>query len=414
VKQGKRMMAFTGFGTMNKLNEEQWPMKDWSGNTNTKRAVGSALKQLALGVLFSVVCGFGWVSAQQTLPKFPVSPEQQKRVELMKFQGPQASLTILLIRLGGKPWDRVTEWVGKLLEQEGLKSIELGKTVFNPEDKTDMERLAVSLGEFIRKNPINTDYALYAEYNGKSFEGLVELRAVVVDKTGAVVWADRQTPQDEAFKRLKSAEPMTMSNLLVERLSPQFSLNAETAKAAKPGKMAAIMAERSGMPPESEMAPLAGRKKEMKKAMPKGTLAVFPVRVRIAGNAADAASAADLSKIIKDAGLCKAESVKQSLLLKASQADPNEMRVLWDLAREFRDYVRKNPTNADYVLYADYRFNPQHWEQGFVHFIVCDRKGEWVIVDLQNSHHPDYQNIKPTSREDCDKLLLKRLEGYLR
>jgi len=82
-----------------------------------------------------------------------------------------------------------------------------------------MERLAASLGAFVRTNPITTDYALYAEYNGDRQAGLNELRAVVVDKTGAIVWADRQTPQDEAFKRLESAEPMTMSVLLVERLS---------------------------------------------------------------------------------------------------------------------------------------------------------------------------------------------------
>jgi hypothetical protein len=84
------------------------------------------------------------------------------------------------------------------------------------------------------------------------------------------------------------------------------------------------------------------------------------------------------------------------------------------LAREFRDYAKKNPTDADYVLYADYVFNPQNWEQGFVHFVVCDRKGDWVIVDFQNSHQADYQSVKPTSRERCDQLLVQRLESYLR
>ena len=83
------------------------------------------------------------------------------------------------------------------------------------------------------------------------------------------------------------------------------------------------------------------------------------------------------------------------------------------MAREFRDYARKNPPEADYVLYADYVFNPQNWEQGYVHFVVCDRKGEWVIVDMQNSHQPDYEGIKPTSRADCDKLLVKRLAELL-
>ena len=49
-----------------------------------------------------------------------------------------------------------------------------------------------------------------------------------------------------------------------------------------------------------------------------------------------------------------------------------------------------------------------------MHFVVCDRKGEWVIVDLQNSHQPDYQSIGVISRERCDQLLVKRLEGYLK
>jgi hypothetical protein len=140
-------------------------------------------------------------------------------------------------------------------------------------------------------------------------------------------------------------------------------------------------------------------------------MVIFPVRMR---GMANTESATDLAKLIKEAGLCKAVPAKESVLLKASQADPNELKTLWTLAREFRDYSRKNTPDADYVLYADYVFNPRRWEQGFVHFVVCDRKGEWVIVDMQNSHHPDYQSIKPTSREGCDKLLIKRLGGYLR
>jgi hypothetical protein len=337
---------------------------------------------------------------------------QEKSLELMKSRGPDASLTILPIRLAGKPFDRVTEVVGLLVEQRGLKNIELGRTAFNPEDKTAMEGLVVSLGEFIRQNPVTTEYALYAEYNGSRQTGLDELRAVIVDKTGAAVWADRQTPQDEAFKRLESREPMTLSVLLVERLSPQLGLSEETAKTAKPGKMARLMDERSGMPPENERAPLPGRQETMKKALPKATLAVFPIR--IGGNAADAAGAADVAKMIAAAGLCKAEAAKHSLLLKASQADPNELKVLWDLAREFRDHARNNPADADYVLYADYVFSPQNWEQGIVHFVVCDRKGEWVIVDMQNSHHDDYQSIKPISKDGCNELLVKRLKGYLK
>jgi len=371
-----------------------------------------SLKKVVFGVLIGVVFCVGWASAQQALPKSGVSPEQQERMDLMKSKGPDASLTILPVRLAGKPFDRVTEVVGWLLEQQGLKNIELGKTAFEPGNHITMEQMTASLDAFIKKNPVATEYALYAEYNGTPQTGLDELRAVVVDKAGAVVWTDRQASQDAAFKSLESRDPMALSVLLVERLSPQLNLNEETAKAAKPGTMARLMDERSGMPPENERTPLPERQKVMKQLGQKATLVVFPVR--IGGNAADAASATDLAKMINDAGLCTAVAAKQSVLLKASQADPNELKGLWDLAREFRDYARKNPTDADYVLYADYVFTPQNWEQGFVHFVVCDPKGEWVIVDMQNSHHADYQSIKPTSREGCDKLLAKRLESYLR
>ena len=153
------------------------------------------------------------------------------------------------------------------------------------------------------------------------------------------------------------------------------------------------------------------REAALKGAAPKSTLMIFPVRNH---DAANSESMNSLVKIINKAGLCKAIPATESILLKASQEDPNELKVLWDLAREFRDHVRKNPVDADYALYADYVFNPDNWEQGYVHFVICDRKGEWVVVDMRNSHHPDYQSVKPTSIEGCNSLLVKMLEGHLR
>jgi hypothetical protein len=367
----------------------------------------AAARPMFLVLLAMCVCRFPAAAE----PQAGIGPEQQKRLELMKSKGADGSLTILPVRLAGKPWDRLTEVVGLILEQQGLRNIELGKTPFAPSG-TNLEGLADAAGAFVKTNPITTGYALYAEYNGDRQTGLNELRAVVVDQTGAVVWTDRQTPQDEAFKKMESREPMTMSVLLVERLSPQLGLNEETAKAAKPGKMAAIMDERSGLPPETERAALPERQKAMKQAMPGATLLVYPAR--IGGNKASVPSATNLVRLLNQAGLCKAVQAEQTILLKTSLADPNELKALWNLAREFRDFVRGNPPAADYALYADYVFNPQNAEQGFVHFVVCDRKGEWVIVDMQNSHHPDYQSIGVISRDRCDQLLVKRLEGYLK
>jgi hypothetical protein len=359
-------------------------------------------------VLLAVFIGRFPVAAE---PQSGIAPGSQQRLELMKSKGPAGSLTILPVRLAGKPWDRVTEVVGVLLEQQGLKKIELAKTPFTPAE-TNLESLADAVGAFVKTNPITTGYALYAEYNGDRQTGLNELRAVVVDHAGAVVWTDRQTPQDQAFQKLESREPMTLSVLLVERLGPQLGLNEETAKAAKPGRLAAIMDQRSGLPSENERAALPERQKAMKRALPGATLLVYPTR--IGGNKASVHSAPNIVRLLNQAGLCKAVQAEQAVVLKASQADPNELSTLWNLAREFREYVRANPSAADYALYADYAFNPQNADQGFVHFVVCDRKGEWVIVDMQNSHHPDYQAAKVISGEHCDNLLVKRLEGYLK
>jgi hypothetical protein len=368
----------------------------------------------AVAVVVPVMTSLVGANELEARKSGPISPEQQARAELLKSKGPTASLTVLPVRLAGNASDRLTEVVGLLLEQQGLQTIELGKTAFSPDNKPDMQQLAGALGEFVQKNSMTTEYALYAEFNGDRDRGLVELRALVVDQTGAVVWGDRQTPDDEGFRRLQPREPMTVAILLAQRLSPQLNLNEATRQAAQPGKMARLMEERSGMPPADERTPLPGRQAQMKATMPKATLVVFPPRVRTAASAAGSVTVADLVTRTNAAGLCKAEPAQQDLALPAPPADPNEMKVLWDSARQFREYLRKNPANADYVLFADFAFDPLHWERGFVHFVVCDRKGDWVIVDMQNSHHGDYQTIKPTSREACHQLVVKRLEGYLR
>jgi formylglycine-generating enzyme required for sulfatase activity len=144
---------------------------------------------------------------------------------------------------------------------------------------------------------------------------------------------------------------------------------------------------------------------------PTVSLSILPVRIR--GKEQDAAIAGDLAEMINAAGLCKAAPAKQSLLLKSSLDDPNEMNKLLAMANEFRDYVKKNPPDTDYVLYVDYVFFPQNWVLFMLHFVVCDRQGEWVIVDMQNSDHPDFQSIVPASKEDSNKLLVKRLKSYL-
>lgn len=84
--------------------------------------------------------------------------------------------------------------------------------------------------------------------------------------------------------------------------------------------------------------------------------------------------------------------------------------MLWDLARQFQDHLKKNKVEADAALISQYFVGKRG--VGGVHFVLCDQEGEWIIVDLQNDHHEDFQEIDPKTASDCNLLVLKRLEGY--
>jgi hypothetical protein len=369
---------------------------------------GSTTWATRLGPLLLAAAVYTGSFARAAEPPDAGTPE---RLALLKAGGPDGSLTILPVGLAGKPSDRVTEVVGLLLEKQGLRNIELGTNPFVPPD-TQWESLAPAAGEFVKSHPIVTGHALYVEFDGNPQTGLKDLRAVIVDQTGAVVWTDHLTSRDPAFKKFANQDPMTLSVLFVERLGPQLGLNEVTAAAAKPGRMAALMDERSGLPPESERAALPEHRQAMKQALPGATLLVYPARV--GGNTVSLPSATNLVRRLNQAGWCQAVPADQPVLLKTSLADPNELKALWNLAREFREYVRAHPPATDYALYADYAFDPKNAAQGFVHWVVCDHRGEWVLVDMQNSHQPDYQAIGVISRERCDQLLVKRLMAGLK
>lgn len=342
------------------------------------------------------------------------SPAQVQLQEQMKAKGTDASLTILPVRVGGRPFDRVSEALGVLLEQQGLKNIELGTKAYDPAADADLLQLADGLGKFVTENPITTDYALYVEYNANLPQLKLEsVRGAIVDKQGAVVISRQTTPEElEKLQQGDHPDLMTISVGVAEQIGPHFGLNEQTAAAAKPGKMAQLMEERSGIPTESERNAVIARAEAMRKAGPARTLLVLTPRVM--GKATQVDSAAALASQINEAKLCVATAALEVTEFHASQRDPNELKALWEFAREVREHVRQHPPETDYVLAADFVFTPMNWERGFVHFVVCDAHGEWVLVDLQNSHHKAYQSIRPVSQDDCDRLLVKRLAGELK
>jgi len=286
-------------------------------------------------------------------------------------QDRNSSVTVDLV-FAGRSVPQVTEALALFLEQGGMDNLEVAKP----------------------GAPQQTDFRLTAEFVAAD-RRFTEIRASLTDRAGKAVWTTRATPEDADWKKIGVQEPMQCMMLLIERLRPVLKLDDAFGPAAHQGKFARLMEERSGLPPEQERNAMPPRLATMKRSGPSVTLAVY------------APDADGLASRISSAGFVKSARPATAPELHVA-ANMNEQKMLWDAARGFRDFIRKNPPNADYALYAEYLGT------NAVHFIVCDRSGEWVIVDFQNDHHPDFQSIAPKTPEDCARRVVKRLQTYLR
>ncbi len=338
--------------------------------------------------------------------------EQQERLEAMQAKGTQASLTVFPVIMGdSEAFNRdVADVVAVLLQEAGMTNLETTDAVFRLSNEAPFEQAAEMFGEFVRKNPIETDYALYAEFVGNPETGPREIRSVIVDSTGQSVWVDRQTAADREFKRAKPHTPMTCCMFLVERVRTQLGIPKSARDDSAKGKFTQRPEKNAPTPGKAERAAMKKRLAVMKKAGFGVTVAIFPVR--LSDDAVGTRDAAHLAGLLGKKKLCEAGAVDSPLRVKIQFAH-NEQKLLWDLARAFQDHVKQNPPEADYALLADYLF-PRPDRAWAVHFVICDREGEWVIVDFQNEHHGDFQSVDPKTPDDCGRLVAKRLEGYLR
>ncbi len=340
-----------------------------------------------------------------------VPPEQLKRFEVMRAKGTQASLTVFPVAVGDDAsFNRdVASVMALLLEKAGMANLRLTNTEFRLPKEATFDQATELFGEFIRENPIETDYALYAEFVGNPQTGPTEIRGIIVDKSGRSVWVDRQTQADRDFERDMPSDPMICCHFLAERMRSRLGIPKSARDESGQGEIARMFARDAPAPGKAERAAMERRRAVMKEAGRKVRLAVFPVR--LADDEVGKHDAAHLAKLLSEKRVCEASDVDSPLRV-TIESVRNEQKLLWDLARAFQDHLRRNPPEADYVLLADYIMHGgRAWA---VHFVVCDRSGEWVIVDFQNDHHGDFQCIDPKTLDDCGHLVAKRLKGYLR
>src|SRR5512140_672651 len=231
-------------------------------------------------------------------------------------QDKNSSVTVDLL-LVGRNIPQMTEGFAMFLERSGMDNLELAKP----------------------DAPLQTDYKLSAEIDGQPGVAVTEVRATLADRAGKIVWTTRATPADDDWKKIGVKEPGMAMLLLIGRLRPVLHLDDPLAENAHQGRFARLMQERSGLPPESERNAMPPRLETLKHAGASASLAIY------GGNAPK------LTELISAAGLAKTSDAAAEPQIHVA-TNMNEQKMLWDAARGFRDYLRKNPPTADYALFA--------------------------------------------------------------
>lgn len=304
----------------------------------------------------------------------------------------------------------VADVLGGVAESYGMNNLDALDVEFTPPADATWEQVPVHLAEFLKKNQPKSEYVLYAQYLGNPNGGPTEIRFVVTDAAGNLVLSDRQTDKDEDFKRIVSGDPDAMgcTVLVAERLFSR--LGWQKVEGEPHGKFARKQAQATGRPNDEEQAAMERCLEKLKSDVKTKQIAVYSTCI---GEQRNTESAAHLASLVAQGLGCKAIKVDKTVSF-SRQPTANEAKLLWDLARAFRDYLRANPADSNYAMLAEYFVNPAGGPVGAVHFVVCEKSGDWVLVDFQNSTHEDFQRISPKSVEDCDRLAVERLVKRLK
>lgn len=328
-------------------------------------------------------------------------------VKALESAGPKAALALYPVRVLGRPDRNVANVLGLVLEKYGMENLDAVDAAFIPPSGQTWEEVARGFADFVKLSPPKSANALYAEYLGDRQRGPTEVRWVLVNVGGNVLLTDRQTQRDADFRRTAASDPdpMGCSVLVAERLFSQLHWKKSSGPAKADGKFARLWAEKSGTPDEKELAEMKRRTAQLKAALKTARVGIYATRV---GDAPNADSAVRLAKTMPQELGCQTIAVDKPMPTKIVPTS-NEQKRLWDLARAFREHLRANPPETDYAILAEFLLNPVGEPAHSVHVVVCDKSGDWVIVDFQNNQHEDFRRIAPKSVEDCERLTVERI-----
>jgi hypothetical protein len=365
---------------------------------------------------WALTTGLPELRAQATSRAQSADAATTARQKALQEGGIGAPLTLLPVRVLGRPTPQVAEALGLVLERQGMADLEVAEKSFDPGAKASWEEMPLLLKAYVQQLAATAKpggarrYQLYAEFLGEPKTGPKEVRFLLADAAGDVVLSDRQTPADPDFQRTaaRDPDPLGCSVLVAERLSRLASWK-KAAGTVRDGKFSAKWREKSGVPDQAELSAMDKRRDALRAGLAKARVAVLPTLALAKHDAASALRVAELIK--KDLG-CGAVALEDGARLEVGPSS-NEQKRLWDLAHALRAALGKHPVDADYALVADLNVRSEGGGQ-FVHVALCTKSGEHVLVDYQNDQHAMFQQHAPKTIEDAERLVVSRLASLLR
>lgn len=358
---------------------------------------------------------FGWLRRRFTAAFLTIlvvgttaMAQQPAALQQLEKEGVTASMAIYPVGVLARPDQNVADVLGLLLEKQGMTALETDLPAFVPPAGQAWEAATASFADFVEQSPPKSAYALYAEYLGDPRTGPTAVRWTIVSRAGAVLLHDEQAPADSDFKATaaRDPDPMGCSMLVARRLFKR--LNWKAGPAPEDGAFAKRWAQKSGTPDSAEREAMKKRAAALRTAKATARVAVFSTRIN---QATDAQSATRLALAFTKRFGGQAAGSPAAFAAKVA-ASSNQQKRMWDLARGLRDHLRAAPPDEDYAMVAEFLIPQGGGAAHAVCVVVCDKAGDWVIVDCQNNQHDDFQRIAPKSAEDCERLVLERLAHY--
>lgn len=315
-------------------------------------------------------------------------------------------LVVYQVLLAGQPSPEASDALGVLLERAGAPNVDVADIAFLPDRHTEPTAQAAAFGTFAKQE--GSGHALFADLLGTPGRGVDEVRGVLADRAGNVVWQTRLRAGEPAFDRAKPAEPMACLLLLVRELQPVLGLEDPERRNAPTGPLAAKLQARSGVPDAAEQAAMAARLATAKQLGLDLPLVVVPPRL---GTVHRSELAEQVAAELRAAGYNRVRVAKEPLPFRA-QPSPNEQRVLWSAAHSLRS-LQARAGGTEHVVAVDLVMRGEG-RLGAVHTFLLEPAGGLVWVDFQNDHHRDFQALAEPSPAAGAQLAARRLLHELR